>query len=60
MREPKPIQRLEISEKNKTLRWIAAIALFIIGIVGITVGINYYTAFYWLICLGNQLGSYYD
>jgi hypothetical protein len=39
MREPKPIQRLEISEKNKTLRWIAAIALFIIGIVGITVGI---------------------
>ena len=39
MREPKPIQRMELSEKNKTLRLIAAIALFIIGIVGITVGI---------------------
>ena len=40
MREPKPIQRMEISEKNKTLRIIAAIALFIIGVVGITVGIQ--------------------
>jgi hypothetical protein len=40
MREPKPIQRLEISEKNKTLRIIAAIALFVIGVVGITVGIK--------------------
>ena len=39
MREPKPIQRMELSEKNKTLRLIAAIALFVIGIVGITVGI---------------------
>ena len=39
MREPKPIQRMELSEKNKGLRLIAAIALFIIGIVGITVGI---------------------
>lgn len=40
MREPKPIQRMEISENNKTLRLIAAIALFIIGVVGITVGIK--------------------
>ena len=40
MREPRPIQRMEISEKNKTLRIIAAIALFVIGVVGITVGIK--------------------
>ena len=40
MREPKPIQRMELSEKNKTLRIIAAIALFVIGVVGITVGIK--------------------
>ena len=39
MREPRPIERVELSEKNKKLRWIAAIALFIIGIIGITVGI---------------------
>ena len=40
MREPNPIQRVELSEKNKTLRIIAAIALFVIGVVGITVGIK--------------------
>ena len=40
MREPKPIQRMELSEKNKSLRLIAAIALFVIGIVGITLGIT--------------------
>lgn len=39
MRELNPITRVELSEKNKTLRWIAAIALFVIGAVGITVGI---------------------
>lgn len=31
---------MELSEKNKTLRIIAAIALFLIGMVGITVGIK--------------------
>ena len=40
MREPNPITRVEISEKNKTLRLIAAIALLVIGAVGITVGIQ--------------------
>lgn len=40
MREPRPIQRVELSEKNKSLRLIAAIALFVIGIVGITLGIT--------------------
>lgn len=40
MRDPKPIQRMELSEKNKTLRIIAAIALFVIGVVGITLGIT--------------------
>ena len=39
MREPRPVTRVELSEKNKTLRLIAAIALLIIGAVGITVGI---------------------
>ena len=39
MREPKPINRIEISEKNTTLRWIAVFALLVIGAVGITVGI---------------------
>lgn len=39
MREPRPINRMEISEKNKTLRLIAAIALLVIGAVGITVGV---------------------
>jgi hypothetical protein len=39
MREPNPINRIELSEKNTTLRWIAVIALLIIGAVGITTGI---------------------
>lgn len=39
MREPRPITRVEISEKNKTLRLIAAALLLVIGIVGITSGI---------------------
>lgn len=39
MREPKPINRIEISEKNTTLRWIAVLALLVIGVLGITVGI---------------------
>ena len=39
MREPRPVNRVEISEKNKTLRLIAAIALLVIGAVGITVGV---------------------
>ena len=38
MREPRPIQRVELSEKKKKLRLIAAIALLVIGVVGITVG----------------------
>jgi len=40
MREPRPITRVEISEKNKRLRLIAAIALLVIGAIGITVGIT--------------------
>ena len=40
MREPRPVTRVELSEKNKRLRWIAAIALFVIGVVGITLGIT--------------------
>ena len=39
MREPRPVNRVEISEKNKTLRLIAAIALLLIGALGITVGV---------------------
>ena len=39
MREPRPVNRIEISEKNKTLRVIAAVLLLVIGAVGITVGI---------------------
>lgn len=39
MREPRPVTRVEISEKNKGLRLIAAIALLVIGVAGITVGI---------------------
>lgn len=38
MREPRPITRIELSEKNKGLRLIAAIALLVIGVIGITVG----------------------
>lgn len=39
MREPRPVTRVELSEKNKTLRLVAAVLLLIIGAVGITVGI---------------------
>lgn len=39
MREPKPVTRVELSEKNNKLRWIAVIALLVIGAVGITTGI---------------------
>lgn len=39
MREPRPITRLEISEKNKTLRIVAAVLLLVIGAIGITTGI---------------------
>ena len=39
MRKPRPINRMEISEQNKTLRLIAAIALLVIGALGITVGV---------------------
>lgn len=39
MREPKPITRVEISEKKQTLRIVAAVLLLVIGAVGITVGI---------------------
>lgn len=40
MREPRPISRVEISEKNTTLRIIAAVLLLVIGAIGITVGIT--------------------
>lgn len=40
MREPRPIKRVELSEQNKKLRLIAAIALFVIGVFGITFGIT--------------------
>ena len=39
MREPRPVTRVELSEKNQKLRLIAAILLLVIGAVGITVGI---------------------
>lgn len=39
MKEPRPINRVEISEKNKTLRLIAAVLLLVIGVIGITTGI---------------------
>ena len=39
MREPRPVTRVEISEKNKTLRIVAAVLLQVIGAVGITTGI---------------------
>lgn len=42
MREPKPVQRVELTEQNRKLRFIAMIALFVIGIVGITVGVVNY------------------
>lgn len=40
MREPRPITHVEVSEKNKKLRIIAAIIFLIIGAAGITMGIR--------------------
>lgn len=39
MKEPKPITRVELTDQNRTLRWIAVVALLVIGIIGITVGV---------------------
>lgn len=39
MRDPRPVTRVELSEKNKSLRIVAAVLLLVIGVVGITVGI---------------------
>lgn len=39
MREPKPIIRAEVSEKNRTIRIIAAVAFLIVGALAITSGI---------------------
>jgi len=39
MKDPRPVTRVELSDKNKTLRWIAIIALLVIGAVGLTAGI---------------------
>ena len=38
MREPRPVIRAEVTEKNKTLRIIAAVVLLVIGIVALTSG----------------------
>lgn len=39
MREPRPVNRVEISEKNQKLRIVAAVLLLVIGAIGITAGI---------------------
>lgn len=39
MNEPRPITRIEVTEKNRTLRIIVAIVLAVIGAIGITSGI---------------------
>lgn len=39
MREPRPIIRAEVTDKNRTLRIIAAVALLVIGALAITGGI---------------------
>ena len=39
MNEPKPVKRVEVTEKNRRLRIIAAIILAVIGAIGITTGI---------------------
>ena len=39
MREPKPVIRAEVTEKNRIVRIIAAIVLLVIGAVAITSGI---------------------
>ena len=39
MREPKPVIRAEVTEKNRTVRIIAAVVLLVIGAVAITSGV---------------------
>lgn len=39
MREPRPVTRVEVSDKNRTLRIIAAILLLVVGALAITSGI---------------------
>ena len=39
MREPKPITHVEVSEKNRILRIICAVALLVIAAVAFTTGI---------------------
>ena len=41
MRHPKPVVNVELSEKNKVLRIIAVVILFVIGVTGITMGIKH-------------------
>ena len=38
MREPRPVIRAEVTEKNKTLRIIAAAVLLVVGIIALTSG----------------------
>lgn len=38
MREPRPVIRAEVTEKNKTLRIIAAVVLLVIGMLALTSG----------------------
>ena len=38
MREPRPVIRAEVTEKNKKLRIIAAAVFLLIGIVALTTG----------------------
>lgn len=38
MREPRPVIRAEVTEKNKTLRIVAAVVLLVIGIIALTSG----------------------
>ena len=40
MREPRPITRVEVSDKNRNVRLIAAIVLLVIGALALTVGIT--------------------
>lgn len=40
MREPRPVRRVEISEKNKVLRIVAAVLLLVIGSLALTKGIT--------------------
>ena len=38
MREPRPVIRAEVTEKNKTIRIIAAAVLLVVGIIALTSG----------------------